>query len=127
MTVRQRVRDYVTGPEFPVVATAIVVAIPAAYLVQGALDAAMAFGYLLLLGLGVGVPRLYDYWPRTHGRLGAVAWAVAACAVMAGEMAALYLLVEPVIGGFAAAAVAFVVADLGSTILLAVAGGTTPN
>ncbi|MFB6120460.1 MAG: hypothetical protein ABEJ68_05015 [Halobacteriaceae archaeon] len=127
MDVLQRLRDWVTGPEFPVVLTAVVVAIPGAYLLQSAVGATYSFGFLSLLALGVGVPRVYDEWPRTYDRPLAVAWTLGACAVVAAEMTALFVLLEPLAGGTVAAIVAFIVADLGNVALVTVAGGTTPN
>ena len=127
MTVIEAFRDWVYSDEFPVVVTAIVLGIPSAYIVQDALNGSTAFGFLLLLALGVGVPRQYGYWPATYDRGRTVLWAVGACAVMTAEMVAIYLVVSPAAGEMVAAIAAFVLADLGNTVALTVLGDTTPN
>lgn len=127
MTLLERARDWVTGDEFPVLLTGIALAVPVAYVVPAAVDGPDSLRILFLLALGAGVPRLYRHWPRSYGRLAAVGWAVAACAVMTVEMVALYVLFASVAGDLPAAVGAFLLADLGNVVLLSLTGDATSN
>ncbi|WP_276270552.1 hypothetical protein [Haloarcula litorea] len=75
-----------------VIATAIAVAIPAAYAFY-TLFGDGSGDFLLLMTLAVGVPTAYDgYWPQYDRAWKAVAWTLAACAVAGIEFAGLYVL-----------------------------------
>jgi hypothetical protein len=119
MTVLNRARGWLVDETTPVVLTAIAVAIPGAYLGQHSLGAEFEAGFLLLLALGVGVPTVYERWPRRYGVLGAVAWALVACAVVAALFGGTYLLLVDSVGEFPATVVAFAVADLGPLAVVA--------
>jgi len=97
---------------------AILVAVPTAYAFQTIVAGGASVGdFLLLVTLAVGVPTAYDErWPRYNRTWKAVAWVVVACAVVAVEFAALYLVGTEYVGLDPAYASigAFLVTDLGN-------------
>lgn len=111
----EQTKGWLLGPETPVLLAAIVVALPTAYSVQHWLDSGFETGFLVLMTLGVGVPQLYDRWSRQYSPLLAVAWALAACAVVTIVFVAAYVVAQGLGAGTTIAAIlAFLVADLGT-------------
>jgi hypothetical protein len=103
------------------IATAIAVAIPAAYGFHVAFGAGTG-DFLLLLAVAVGVPTAMDQYWRAHGRLLRAAGETAVGAVaVAATFLALYVLGTDVLSlsPFPAAVLAFLVADLGPLAALA--------
>jgi hypothetical protein len=114
----ESVRGVVRREDVPVVLTAALLALPTAVRVRSAVDITTGGTFLLLVSLVAGVPRLYHRWPRTYPTAGAVAWTVAAVAVVAVEFVAVYALVDAVATPLVAAAAAFLVTDLVNTATL---------
>jgi hypothetical protein len=108
------------GPENVSILTAIVVAIPATLLVETRADGE-GLGLLLLIAVGVVVPTMYrQQWPHHESVGGAVAWTVAASALVGAVLLGLAALLRTYVGlgGFASAALAFLVVGLGGPVVL---------
>jgi hypothetical protein len=118
----ERLRGWVDGEQLPVVVVAVALAIPTLYLVPWLLDGPPSLGFFAMLTVGVGVPRVYERWPWHYGPGLAAAWTVGAAVFLLGELGVLFLVLAPLVGGFWAGAVAFVVADLGTMTVLSAAG-----
>lgn len=126
--VRGRFGRALRAEETPVVVTAVLTAVPTAYAVQYALRAGPEFLFLLLLSIGVGIPRLYDHWGERYALGWAVAWTLGAAVVVAVEFTLLYLGVARLAGPFVGATVAFVLTDLGNIALgSTLTGGGIPG
>lgn len=114
--------------DLPVVATAVVFAVPAALLgpvLVGVHDPAV--GFLLLLVVGVFVPQLYERRDRDDSIPVAVAWTVLASIVLAAGYLAVFVLLRGLLGVTPAAAVAFLAASLGPLLAAGVLAGDTAD
>jgi len=119
MSLRERVGTWLRGDEAPVILTAVVFALPAAYAVRELVPGAeFELGFFALMTVGVGVPRIYERWPVRYHRPVAVAWTLGVGFLVAGELSAIYVGVLTVSSPVVAAIVAFVVTDLGNVLLV---------
>jgi preprotein translocase subunit SecE len=118
----RRVREWATSQRNVTIYTAVLVAVPAAFAFREIIDASPG-SLLLLLTLGVSVPRIYDeYWPAYRETWQAVVWILVACAIAGAQFTGLYILGTRVIhlSPLAAGVGAFVITDLGNSLWLAV-------
>jgi hypothetical protein len=95
---------------------AIVIAIPVSFLFQSAFPGT-AGSFLLLLTVGVSVPKAYDeYWPAYRQTWKAVVWIGGATAMTTVEFSGLFLLGSEVatMSASLSAGVAFLVVHLGN-------------
>lgn len=126
--VLERTRGWLFGTETPVLLTAIVVALPTAYSAQHWLNSGFEVSFFVLMALGVSVPQLYDRWPHQYEPPLAVAWALAACAMVTAVFVAVYLVTNGLGAGTPIAAiVALLVADLGTLALITLWMGTATS
>ncbi|WP_327054031.1 hypothetical protein [Halomicrococcus gelatinilyticus] len=121
-TVFVRLRERATTQRNVTIYLAILVAVPLASAFNTAVGGAQG-GFLLLMTLAVGVPSAYDgYWPAYDATWKAVAWILAACAVVTVEFIGLYLAGTDLLSlsPFVASIVAFLVVDFGNLAWLSV-------
>jgi|SRR6056297_3595915 len=117
-----RLRERATTQRNVTIYVAILAAVPLAYAFDTAVGGAQG-DFLLLMTLAVGVPSAYEgYWPAYDATWKAVAWVLAACAVVTVEFTGLYLAGTDLLSlsPFVAGIVAFLVVDLGNLAWLSV-------
>ncbi|MFB6103665.1 MAG: hypothetical protein ABEJ57_01080 [Halobacteriaceae archaeon] len=120
-SLRDRLLEDLRSGSLPVIVTAVVLALPAAYAVT-ALTHTTSAGFLTLMTVGVVLPTAHEtHWP-TSGGWRDVAWTVAATLVAVLAFLAVYVgtrALLPAIGRDGAAITAFLLVNVGGLAISA--------
>ncbi|MFT4889512.1 MAG: hypothetical protein ACI9YT_000422 [Halobacteriales archaeon] len=103
--------------DLPSIATGVVVAMPVAYGVQLRTGEFAASFFVLLLA-GVTVPGLVDRYGRAPNVRSAVRWTIVGCLGVIVTFLVTFTLIDALLAGTLAAAIAFVVVSLGAPVVL---------
>jgi len=103
--------------DLPSIATGVVVAMPVAYGVQ-LWTGEFAVAFFVLILAGVTVPGLVDRYDRAPNVRAAVRWTVVGCLGVVLAFLVAFVLVDALVAGTVAAAIAFVAVSLGAPVVL---------